>query len=326
MKYLKLIRVWIITGLALIMLTMPLAASGCTGTAVSGIAATELAATMVPPVDLDFYIYVNQQVYTRVPKSLTGALSDISVQSLAIWGVANGDNQYSVSGALTFTSAAEAKAVFTQIPAQTNIYTKLSDKVIYFVGGAGGPAQSIKNAVDNNNLKVYDDKVALTEVSHLPSSGATRPGIIGVIKPTNAALKVIKQHIDQNTASTIDRIYADAKPKTVVLGVFGSQPVDFADLVQRISNNTIWDMDLGIVLTMGSTYPGVVFSPIANRIISNQGFPERQVGTLTAFKDNLDIGNGKTIPVYLNVSGNHIFAAASGKDSYAQTLLTGINR
>ena len=326
MKYWKFTKLAVIISLSLIMLIMPMVALGCSGESISGIAATELAATMVPPVDLDVYIYVNQQAPTRVPQSLTGATADISVQSLAIWGIVNSESQYTISGALTFTSAVDANKVFVQIPKQTNIYTKLSDRTIYFLQGAGGPAESIKNAINNNNFKVYSDKVALAELSRMPSNSTAKPGIIGVVKPNKAAVNLLKQYVDQNTASTIESIFSNAKPQIIALGVFGPQPVDLADMSKRISNNTIWDMNLGVVISMNSVYPGLIFSPIAKRVISNQGFPEVKVGEITAYKNSVDIGNGKTIPIYLNISGNHVFATASGQDSYAQTLLTGIKR
>ena len=85
-------------------------------------------------------------------------------------------------------------------------------------------------------------------------------------------------------------------------------------------------MDLGVVVSMDSVYPGFIFSPIASHVIANQGFPEVNVGGMTAYKDSVNLANGKTIPIYLNISGNHVYGTASGNDSYAQTLLTNINR
>jgi hypothetical protein len=326
MKYEKIGKLLPILSLLLITLIIPLVSAGCAAVNISGITATELAATMVPPVDLDVYIYVNQQVPTKVPSSFTGASTDISVQSLAIWGIANNETQYTVGGALTFTSAADASAVFAQLPKQSDIYTKLSDRTIYVLQGSGGPAASIKNAIDTNNFKRYDDKTALAEVSRLPSGGTTKPGVIGIIKPNKAAVNMVKQYVDQNTASTIDSIFSNAKPRTIALAVLSSQPVDLADMAQRISNNTIWDVDLGVALSMDSVFPGIVFSPIVSRVISNQGFPEVKVGDVIAYKDSVDIGSGRSISIYLNVSGNHVFVTASGKDSYAQTLLTNFTR
>jgi hypothetical protein len=281
---------------------------------------------MVPPVDLDAYIYVDQQTPTRVPGSLTGAPVDISVQSLAIWGILNSETQYSVGGALTFTSAADAAAVFGQIPRLAGIYTKLSDRVIYFVHGAGGPAESIKSAIANNTFKRYDDKAALAEVSLLPAGSTTRAGVVGIVKPSKAALDLVERYLGKATAAQIGSVLSDAKTRIIAFGVFGSQPVDVADMVRRISNKTVWDMDLGVVMSLDSVYPGFVFSPAATLSIRNQGLPAVDVGGLDAYLYSVKVADGKAISVYLNVSGNHVFAAASAKDSYARTLLSGINR
>jgi hypothetical protein len=281
---------------------------------------------MVPAVDLDVYIYVNQQAPTRVPKSLTGEDTDISVQSLSIWGIVNNENPYAVGGALTFTSAADAGAVFNQLKNSTDFYTELSDSIIYFVQGSGSSAESLKNAIANNDFKRYDDQKALAEAAKLPSGGTTKVGLIGIVKPNQAAVDLAKKYLGKDNADTLESLYSSAKPEIIALGVFSSQPIDLADTAQRISDNTIGDRDLGVVASMASAYPGILFSPIASQFIKKQGLTEVKVGDLTAYQYSVDIGNGKSIPIYLNISGNHIFATASGKDAYAQTLLTGINR
>lgn len=325
MKISKLYKLLLILTTSIMILGIPLLSTGCAENT-SGTTATELAATMVPTANLDVYIYANQQAPTVIPKSLTGADADISVQSLAIWGIANNDTQYTIGGALTFTNSTDASAVFAQIPHSTNIYTKLSDRTIYFLQGSGASAQTIKSAIDNNNFKPYDNKEALSEVSKLPSGGTTNPGLICIIKPDPAAVNLVKQYLGQNTADTVNSVFSDAKPGIIVLGVFGSQPLNLADMVQSVSDNTIWNMDLGVVVSIKSIYPGFIFSPIAGHVISNQGFPEVKIGGLTAYKDSVNLGNGKTIPIYLNVSGNNVYVTASGNDSYAQTLLTDIKR
>jgi hypothetical protein len=322
----RIMRWVVIIGLALILAAMPFMSAGCTYGTVSGITATKLAATMVPPVNLDVYIYVDQQVPTKIPGSLTGAPVDISVQSLAIWGVVNNDTQYTIAGAITFTSAADASAVFTQIPKSADVYTKLADRTIYAIYGSGGPAESIKNAIVNNNFKKYDDKAALAEVARLPAEGVTKLGLIGIIKPNQGAINLAKRYLDEGTAKTIESVYSYAKPRIITVGVFGSQPIDPIAMMPRIANNTIWETDLGVVLSMDSVYPGFIFEPIASRFISSQGYPEVKVGNFTAYKNSINLGNGKQIPIYVNISGNHIYGTASGKESYAQTLLTSISR
>jgi hypothetical protein len=325
MKALQVSRIPLILIMAVTLLGLPLLISGCAKNT-SGTTETEFGTSLVPSVDLDFYVYIDQQVPTVIPKSLTGAPADISVQSLAIWGITNNDSQFAVAGALNFDNSAEAGAVFTQIPVSANNYTKLSDQTIYFLKGSGGPAESLKNAIFHNDFKQFDDKNALKEVAKLPSGGTTIPILIGIVKPKSAAINFVKLYLDQNTADTVDTLFSYGKPKIIALGVFSSQPLSLAKITERISDNTVWDMDLGAVVSMDSIYPGPIFSQVTARVIANQGFPEAMVGNLTAYVDSVNIENGKTIPTYLNISGNHLYATASGRDSYAQTLLTSIKR
>jgi hypothetical protein len=324
LRLIKLKSLIFILFLSVMLLSVSLLGVGCKS-GIAGTAAAELEATMVPPVDLDVYVYINQQVPTKIPKNLIGTSSDISVQSLAIWGIIASSTQYTVAGALTFTSPADASTVFGLFPAISDIYTRLSNNTIYFLRVSGPSASSFRSAIDNNNFKHFDDSRALEEVSKLPYGGTTNPGIIGVVKPTQQAVDLAKKYVDSNTANTLQTVYSNGKPSEIALGVFSPQPLDLANIAQQSSNGTIPTIDLGVVVAISSAYPGIIFSPVANRAIAGQGYPEVKVGNLTAYKDSTSLG-GKAVSIYLNVSGNQVFVAASPSDSYAQTLLTGIRR
>lgn len=318
-RYLIAIRLIIILALTPAMLL------GCVEPKLTGTIANDLAVTMVPDVNLDVYLYINQGNPTIVPKNLIGSSTDISVDSLAIWGVIN-DNMYSVGGALTFTNATDAKHIYSQSSQQNDLWTKLSSNTIYFVQGSGGSAENLISAISNNNFKQYDDGQALGEVSLMPDDSTAIPVVIGIIKPIQAAVNLLKPYIDANSAETIESIFTWAKPQVIVIGLYSSQQIDVADIVQRINTNTIWDADLGVVVSMNSSFPGLAFSPVANKYLDNTGYPKAKLGNLAVYKAFLDGGNGKTIPVLINVSGNHVFAAVSGKESYADTLMTSITR
>ena len=299
--------------------------SACASPKVSSHLADELAATMVPDVNLDVYLYIDQGNPTIVPKNLITSPTDISVDSLAIWGVIN-DSMYSVGGALTFTNVSDASYIYSQLPQQNDLWTKLSSNIIYFVQGSGGPAENLISAISNNNFKQYDDRQTLGEVSLLSDGDTTMPAAIGIIKPTQAALNLLKPYIDTNSADTINSIFNWAKPKVIVIGLYFSQQIDVADIVQRINTNTLWDADLGVIVSIDSSFPGLVFSPIAGKYMDNTGYTKARLGDLTVYKVFLDGGNGKTISVLINVSGNHVFATVSGQESYADTLMTSIAR
>jgi hypothetical protein len=314
-----------VISLALILSILPLACTGPAQTTPPITIANALSATMVPKVDLDLYVYVNQGTPTKVPRNLLGTANDITVESLAVWGIVK-DDQYSLSGALTFTTASDASSVSSRIPQQPGIWTKLSDHIIYFVQGSGAESDAVKNAISNNNFKLFADSKALAEVAIMPAGGTTKPAANAIIKPNQAMVNLVKKYTGENTATTVQNIFDGAKPQVIVLGLYASEPIDIADVMQRAANNTLWDANLGVLASVNSIYPGLVFSPIATKLLDGQNFPKELIGNLTVYKIAIDAGKGKIIPLLVNVDGNHVFAAISGKESYAQAMLTGIKR
>jgi hypothetical protein len=96
--------------------------------------------------------------------------------------------------------------------------------------------------------------------------------------------------------------------------------------VEKMSDNTIWDEDLGVIASVNSAFPGAVVSPIASRLLENGGYSKGKLGNLDVYKTYLDGGNSRNIPLLINVDGNHVFASSALKESYAETLMTAISR
>ena len=151
-----------------------------------GIAAI-LAATLVPDVNLDVCIYIKQLTCTTVPKNLIGLDIDIQIDSLAIWGVIK-DNVYSIGGILNFPNALEASNLYSQLPQQSDVWTKLVGSSIYVVQGSDVPAESLKKAINNNKFKHYDDSNAMAQVAAMPYSSSIKPVAICIVKPNQAPL------------------------------------------------------------------------------------------------------------------------------------------
>ncbi|MDP2916896.1 MAG: hypothetical protein Q8O16_03070 [Dehalococcoidia bacterium] len=325
MTYRKHHRYLTMVGLVILMLALPLLGTACRAPdAPASAPAQRLAATMVPNRDLDIFILIKQASPTKVPLSLVGAQADVTVESLALWGVARDDDKFTIAGALTFASASDASRIHSQIPAEAEVWTKLSDRNIYFVQGDGGPGQSLKSLISNNNMKRYDDKRALEEVALMPDGGSTRFAAIGVVRPNRALINILKQHSDSATAERIDTIFTWAKPEVVTFGLYAPQQIDIIDILQRLPSNTIWDADFGLTVSVKSTFPGLVFGPVASKALESAGYTRATLGNLTVFKGSFNIG--RTIPVLLNVDGNRVFITVSGKESYAEALMSGIRR
>jgi hypothetical protein len=297
---------------------------GSSGTENTGGIATTLAATLVPDVNLDVYIYIKQLTCTTVPRSLIGLAIDIQIDSLAIWGVISNDT-YSVGGILNFPNASEAGNLFSQLPQQSDIWTKLIGSSIYVVQGSGVPTESLKKAINNNKFKPYDDSNALGQVAAMPYSSSIKPVAICIVRPSQAAIDILKQYVDTKTVNTVQSIYTWAKPQIIVVGLY-PEIVDIADVEREIKNKTLSDTDLCVVASANSVLPGFIVSPIATRLLKNEGLTKIIFGDLTEYQASINIGNGQSIPALLNVAGNRVFATVSGNEPYAQTLMSNINR
>ena len=297
---------------------------GSSETENTGGIATTLAATLVPDVNLDVYIYIKQLTGTIVPRSLIGLAIDIQIDSLAIWGVINNDI-YSIGGILNFPSVSDASNLYSQLPQQSDIWTKLVGNSIYVVQGSGVPTESLKNAINNNNFKAYDDSHALGQIAAMPYSNSIKPVAICIVKPSQASIDILKQYVDTKTVNTVQSIYTWAKPQIIVVGLY-PETVDIADVEREIKNKILSDTDLCIVASANSVFPGFIVNPIATRLLKKEGFTKIISGNLTEYQGSINIGNGQSIPALLNVAGNRVFATVSGNEPYAQTLMSNIKR
>ncbi|MFC1918842.1 hypothetical protein ACFLWW_02570 [Chloroflexota bacterium] len=281
----------------------------------------DLSTTLVPNMDLDMYVYVRQDNPTTVPKSLVGTSLDILADSLALWGIPTGDT-FILGGGLTFVSKADAAKIYAQVSDQAKIWTKLSERTIYFVQGSGTVAETMKAAISSNNFKKYDDQNALLEVALLPDSGTTKLAAIGIVIPSENLTELIAKNINPNYSGMVDTLLTQAKLQVITVGLYAPQQIDVIEITQKIERGSIWESDLGVLALIKSGLPGFVVSPIVKNVLDNAGYVETTVGELTLHKGSLDVGDGKDIPVLIMVDGNRIYVTASGQESYAQTTIT----
>ena len=75
-----------------------------------------------------------------------------------------------------------------------------------------------------------------------------------------------------------------------------------------------------------SGIPGFLVEPAVTKFLTEFEFTETNIGELTIYKGSWDVDGGKAIPVLVRVEGNHIFAALAAQESYAETLITSVNR
>lgn len=313
--------------LVIMLVAIPITGAGCQEKEApppAAVAGMELSSTLVPNVDLDVYVYVKQENPTTVPREIIGTPFDITAESLAMWGVAT-ENLFTFGGGLTLASAADATSIHRQIPGQVEIWTLLSNLVIYFVAGSGTAADNLKSAISSNDFKYYDNREALYEVSLLPNGGTTRLAAVAIARPSQTLVKLITKEVDPETSDLLDVLIKTANLQVVTAGLYAPQQIDVAEIARDAELDTILSSDAGILASIKFGWPGVVVSPIVVKALESAGYAKVNLGDLTVFKGYLDIGNGRTIPVMLRVKDNRVFAAVAGQESYMETLIRSVN-
>lgn len=313
------------TVLLMVLTSIPIISAGCQeDSPLPSTASGKLSSTLVPNIDVDVYVYFKQENPTTIPKGLIGTPLDLEVESLALWSIPTED-KFILGGGLTLTSTDDAAKIQVQIPGNGETWTMLSGRIIYFVRGSGVIAEDMKAAISRNDFKYYDDQKALAEVALLPDSGTTKIAAVGIIIPSETLIKLIMNNIAPESSDMINSFVPWARLQVIAGGLYALHEIDIARILQTIELGGTWESDLGILALVKSGVPGFVATPIVQKLLSNAGFTEIKLGELTLYKGSLDTGKGKTIPVLVRIEGNRIFAAISGQESYAQTLITSIS-
>jgi len=277
----------------------------------------------VPDVDLDTYLYAQQDAATTIPANLITATRDIDVESMALWGIADGD-ELSMGIAITLADEADAAEVYALIVAQKDSWKLLSGNVIYIVQGGGSGAQALKTAISNNRFKPYDDQEALKAVSVLPASGTTKLATTAIAKPSEGLISLLTRELNAESLTMINTALKLVNLKVVAAGLYSPRHIDIAKVVTAFEQNNIARLDVGVLALVKSGLPGLVVEPIVKRFLTDNGFTEKDMGGITVYQQSIDNGSGETTELLIRVEGNQLFAAVSGQASYAETLLASV--
>lgn len=286
-----------------------------------------LSATLVPNVPLDLYVYCKQDSPTRIPAEVLDTSYDINVDSLAVWGVPEGDNDFALGMGVTLTSASDASKLYDEITLEEGIWKKLSDNTIYLVYGSGIAAESLRRAISNNDFKHYDDSECLNAAATLPSGGETKLAAITLAKPSKALTGFMTQDLDPEAVGMINMILTIANLKVIAAGLYSPHQIDIAELAEAMENHgSIADLDLGVLILVKSGLPGFLLKPAIGEFLEEAEFTETSLGELTLYRGTFDADGDDSIPVLIRIEGNYMFAALSGQESYAETLITSIRK
>ncbi len=308
-----------------LLLAIPVVGAGCEGETAppASPSPVELSATLVPNLSLDVYVYGKQGSPTIVPAALTGAAQDLHIESLAIWGVP-ADDDFAFGAAVTLSNSTEAEWVLNAIPGEADLWKKLNGNIVFVVKGSGPAAESLRNAIINNNFKYYDDAEALKAVALLPGGDTTKRAAVALARPSGPLIDFLTEGEDSGGAGFINTMLKLDILKIAAGGLYSPQQIDITGLMKAMDSGGISGLDMGLLFVVKSGFPGLVVEPVVKKLLTDKEFVEASIGELTVYKRTVAVNNGQDVIVLVRIEGSHIFAAVSGRESYAQTLITGV--
>ena len=304
----------------------PILGAGCLGDIepFPGSTTNEFAALLVPDTNLELYLYAKQERSTIIPAKIINMSHDIKVDSLAIWGLPS-DKGLVFGAGLTFANAIDASEIYSGIVFEENGWKVLRDNKIYVVQGTGAAAESLKSAILNKDFKYYTNGNVLESVAMLPRVGRTKMVAIGVAKPTEQVMDFTADQIGKKNFEQVNEIFKLLNPDVVIGGLYSPHQINMAKAVEMFEKGSNASaLDVGMLVLVNSSLPGLVVEFVAKKFITDYGFTEAKVGEFTIYKGFWSAPDGSNIPVLIRIEGNHIFAAISGQEDYAETLITSI--
>jgi len=305
----------------------PLSAAGCEGEIeqFQGLSpSSEFSVLAVPNVDLDVYIYAKQKNLTTIPADIINMPHDISVESVAIWGVP-GDRDLIIGVGLTFKNENTANEVYKYVEVDPTIWKLLRGTNLYVVNGTGVAATKLINAIKANDFKNYDNSKLIEAANMLPKSVRAKLISIALAKPSKQLVNFLGDNINQLNLNQINEILNSANLEIFIAGLYSPNDINISRAVQVAQGKgNLADLNLGLLVALKSGFPGFIVEPRIKNILSEQGLTEAQVGEFKVYKGYWANPYVPSIPVYARVEGNYVFLAISGQETYAETLITSI--
>jgi hypothetical protein len=280
-----------------------------------------LSSIQVPNTPLDVYLYAKQDKPTVIPADMTGAPWDIEVESLALWGVP-ADDGFALGMGLTLTTTDSASKLYAAINFEKYGWKMLSGSTMYFVYGSGTAAETLKRAIANHDFKYYDDTECLKAVADLPNSGIISPTAIAIVKPSKALIDFIAKYVDPRYFDQVNAMLKQSNLKLIAVGLYSPSYIDIAKIVEILEGGGISSLNLGLLLSAESNYPGFLVEPAVKKFLTDSGFTEMSFAESTIYRTSLDRYIGEAIPALVWINGNRVFAAVAGQESYAQSLIS----
>lgn len=284
----------------------------------------KFAALLVPDANLELYVYAKQEGPTIIPAKIINMSHDVKVESLAIWGLPS-DKGLVFGAGLTFANVSDAAEIYSNIILEENSWKSLRDNKIYVIQGTGAATESLKSAILDNGFKYYTNGDVLKAVAMMPRIGRTKIVAIGVAKPSKQVLDFAADRIGKKNFEQLSRILKLLNADVLISGLYSPHQINVAKAVEVFEKgNSASALDVGMLVLIKSNLPGFVVEPIAKNLLIEYGFTEARVSEFTIYKGVWSAPGGGDIPILIRVEDNHIFAAISGQEAYAETLIKSI--
>ncbi|MBM3155251.1 MAG: hypothetical protein FJ008_07950 [Chloroflexi bacterium] len=281
-----------------------------------------LAATHVPNVDIDLYIWAQQEKPTIIPSSLLRTEADILIDSIAVWGMVVG-GELVVGTGVKAASADDARLLDSLVSMDANGWKMLSGDVLYLVSGSATAREPLKNAISRLDFKYFDDVELLRAASRLPNNTTDRPIAIGVIKPTVELVNYLARGATDEQTRQMNTVIELVDPRAIAIGVYSKKPLDVAQVLGVMQGKIdVSKLDICALGVMQSGRPSLLVESTAKTLLKRSGFDEIAFGTHVLYRMWINTNQQQARPLLVWLNGNRVFASAAIQEAHAQQMIS----
>jgi hypothetical protein len=271
--------------------------------------------TPVPDVNLDGYIYLNQESPIIIsPDLLRIAIPEISIESAQLW---LGPNANSVGGAVYFESQADAQLIYQLMKSSSiPIWSLATGKVIYVVNNDPGQWNSLsEDALTKQRVLSLEAQYPeiLADFAYFPANPPLKPFGAGFIDANSNLVDSISASYglalnNYKSALTL------AKISRISFVAYTEQPLTISS--KTLTEEYIKSFHVGILAIGRSNYPGIAISILFDKAMAHAGFIKQTVSNIDMYEYSLS-----GVELVVAHKGNVIYVAASQTKELAEKLL-----
>ena len=278
----------------------------------------------LPDVDLDGYVYVNQQKSLRLsmewfygeaiasPSALgTQATSEADVERVTVMMGPSVDNFGVV---VEFSLEEGANTASRLLQENADVWSSQRDKSLSLVRGEGVWPQSLKEAMDGNRRVALGDRYPKVWelLSILPENPPTPPIAAGFLRIEKSILEAIgtKGNIGLGNASQVIGLM---KARNIAFAVYAENPVH---IPEKVDETFFEELRIGAVFVSQSGYPGFIVSTALNFLGGRAGLAKTTIGDTSVRYMTI-----QDIHLFVKNQESIIYAALAPDKAQAEALM-----